>query len=331
VIYNNIAYLNEWGIATNNASNNLIQNNTIYSNNLGIHLDWSSNDNNILSNNITSCNQGIALRNTATNNQIANNTISNNNHGIYVEFSHNNLFHHNSLINNANQAYDDGVNSWDNGYPSGGNYWSDYTGSDYYDGTNQDILGSDGIGDAPYYIQGGTGAKDEYPLMSPYTLKPMVSIYTDKYSYSPSDIMITTIYFENPLDRSVDTYFLWYFGLPDYGYWIRIWAIQFPLPAGFDESYDIPLHIGDWGPHSFNARFFVALLNTTTYEIIDWDTANWRYVPGKKLQEETMPSEIAEEITGAIERVELPSEMVQAQGETLPEEIAKEIMKIVKE
>ena len=39
-----------------------------------------------------------------------------------------------------NQAYDDGTGLWDNGYPSGGNYWDDYTGeptgaitSDYTD------------------------------------------------------------------------------------------------------------------------------------------------------------------------------------------------------
>ena len=53
------------------------------------------------------------------------------------------------------QADDDGVNHWDNGYPSGGNYWSDYTGVD-----------GDGIGDTPYIILGGDN-QDWYPFMNP--------------------------------------------------------------------------------------------------------------------------------------------------------------------
>lgn len=161
-IYNNIAYLNEWGISMNKGSNNLIQNNTVYSNDLGIHLDWTSKGNNILDNNVTNCDEGIALRNTATNNKIANNAISNNNQGIYVEFSYNNLFHHNSLINNTNQAYDDGTNSWDNGVE--GNYWSDYE-EKYPNATKMD-----GILDTPYEIPGGDN-QDNYPLVEPFTLK----------------------------------------------------------------------------------------------------------------------------------------------------------------
>ena len=160
MIYNNIAYLNDWGIGINNGSYNQIQNNTIYSNDLGIHLDWTSNENNILGNNITDCNQGIALRNTATNNKIANNAISNNNQGIYVEFSYNNLFHHNSLINNTNQAYDDGTNTWDSG--TEGNYWSDYE-EKYPNATKLD-----GIWDTAYEIPGGDN-QDNYPLVEPYT------------------------------------------------------------------------------------------------------------------------------------------------------------------
>ena len=277
---------------------------------------------------------GINVWNSSSNTIIGNLINANAHCGIHLNSSYNNLIYHNNLIKNDPNARDNtGTNSWDNSYPSGGNCWSDYAGSDYYNGINQDIPGSDDIGDTLYNICGGAGAKDDYPLMSPYTLKLVVSIYTDKYVYSPSDTMIITIYFENPLDRSVDTYFLWYFGLPDYGDWTPIMTLPFPLPAGFDESYDIPLHVGNWGSNSFNARFFVALLNTTTYEIIDWDTANWRYEPseGKRTQEEMMPAEIAEEITGAIDRVELPSEMVQVQSETMPVEIAKGIIEIVKE
>ena len=57
-------------------------------------------------------------------------------------------------------------NTWHNGYPSGGNYWDDYTGVDNFKGPNQILPGSDGIGDTPYAIPFGN--EDRYPLMKPW-------------------------------------------------------------------------------------------------------------------------------------------------------------------
>ena len=62
--------------------------------------------------------------------------------------------------------YDDGVNIWDNGYPSGGNYWDDYTGEDNFHGPNQNFPGGDGIGDTRYYIPEYNNT-DNYPFMEP--------------------------------------------------------------------------------------------------------------------------------------------------------------------
>jgi len=77
-----------------------------------------------------------------------------------------NTIYHNSFIGSSCWNSYAGPNSWDDGYPSGGNYWSYYAGSDLYNGPNQDIPGSDGIGDLPY----GIGNEyDHYPLMNPYT------------------------------------------------------------------------------------------------------------------------------------------------------------------
>jgi hypothetical protein len=55
---------------------------------------------------------------------------------------------------------------WDNGYRSGGNYWSDYNGTDSYKGQYQNETGSDGIGDTPYVIDANN--TDNYPLMFPW-------------------------------------------------------------------------------------------------------------------------------------------------------------------
>ena len=56
--------------------------------------------------------------------------------------------------------------TWTNGYPSGGNYWSDYNGTDSYRGPYQNVTGSDGIGDTPYAINATD--IDNYPLMNPW-------------------------------------------------------------------------------------------------------------------------------------------------------------------
>jgi len=54
---------------------------------------------------------------------------------------------------------------WNESYPIGGNYWSDYGGSDEYRGPDQDIAApdGDGIGDEPYVIDSFN--VDYYPLM----------------------------------------------------------------------------------------------------------------------------------------------------------------------
>ena len=57
---------------------------------------------------------------------------------------------YNNFIGKTCSDESGGYNDWDNGYPSGGNYWSVYSGVDNNHGINQDIPGSDGIGDTPH-------------------------------------------------------------------------------------------------------------------------------------------------------------------------------------
>jgi len=55
------------------------------------------------------------------------------------------------------------ANVWDDGYPSGGNYWSNYDGVDLFSGPYQNMTGSDGMGDTPHVLD--VGHVDHYPLM----------------------------------------------------------------------------------------------------------------------------------------------------------------------
>jgi PKD repeat protein len=97
--------------------------------------------------------------------------------GIHLLSSVDILVHHNYIDTAPNQSFDDGANAWDDGYPSGGNYWTDYVGVDDCSGPDQDICtGGDGIGDTNYTIDGDS--VDRYPLMAPYedSQPPLVAI-----------------------------------------------------------------------------------------------------------------------------------------------------------
>ncbi|MFO7619331.1 MAG: NosD domain-containing protein [Thermoplasmata archaeon] len=158
------------------SSNNTLRGNNLISNiNFGIHL-ISSQNNSIIDNNASNSMCGIYLYLSYSRfNHITNNVIQNNTYGLFLEGAHDNTIYHNRLIDNAIlQGYDDRTNFWDAGYPSGGNYWSDYTGIDEYSGPLQDQAGADGIGDTPYTnIEGDMGAQDNYPLMAPWTPPPL--------------------------------------------------------------------------------------------------------------------------------------------------------------
>jgi parallel beta-helix repeat protein len=82
------------------------------------------------------------------------------------------VIYHNNFIDNVEQVYleESYNNTWDDEYPSGGNYWSDYTGVDLYSGPYQNETSSDGIGDTAYIIDSYN--MDHYPLTNPYGASP---------------------------------------------------------------------------------------------------------------------------------------------------------------
>jgi len=133
--------------------------------------------------------RGIYLRDSSSNN-IYRNIITNNEDGVYVYRSSENIFYHNSFIDNTEQVYvPHSENVWDDGYPSGGNYWSDYTGVDQYGGPDQDEVGSDGIGDTEYFIDYMN--RDRYPLMSDL-VPPTISIISpENKTYAVTTVPLT--------------------------------------------------------------------------------------------------------------------------------------------
>jgi len=149
------------------SSNNIINNCNSSYNSHGIILNTHT-YNNIVKNNYVSCNEiGFELMDSPYNNTISENIVTSNNQAIYIINSRDNLIYHNSFIDNAFQAtVSNSTNIWDYGYPSGGNYWSDYTGIDMYSGPYQNETGSDGILDDPYIIDANN--TDKYPLSKPY-------------------------------------------------------------------------------------------------------------------------------------------------------------------
>jgi parallel beta-helix repeat protein len=163
---NNIKANNYEGIWLDQSSGNSICGNNVKANNyFGIGLYYSS-GNSISGNNIATNNNydGIEIY-YSSNNTVCGNNIANNEVGIFLIFySSNNVIYHNNFVNNTLQVDThvlSSANIWDDGYPSGGNYWSDYTDVD---------LNDDGIWDHPYVIDANN--QDHYPLINLWTPTP---------------------------------------------------------------------------------------------------------------------------------------------------------------
>ncbi|KXH69713.1 MAG: hypothetical protein AM326_05060 [Candidatus Thorarchaeota archaeon SMTZ-45] len=159
VLYNNIE--NFYDGITLGGKNNLIAKNNITNGENGISL-YSASDNTIIGNTIrNSIFSGIYIAE-SMNNAFINNNIENNMRGIFLDESSENLIFYNNFINNTFQTVhiywqpetSRSINTWDNGYPSGGNYWCNYN------GTDSDY---NGIGDNWYEIDENN--TDHYPLM----------------------------------------------------------------------------------------------------------------------------------------------------------------------
>lgn len=172
--------VNVWNniLLTESSNNNTIAENEIASCEIiGLDID-SSEGNHIIGNDIVGNKAvGIYLRYGSQYNTFVENNITANTFGIAFIQSDYNRFYHNSFLNNTHQVTDfswsdphyfSSWNYWDNGYPLGGNYWSDFktrypSVSDNKNGQYQNVSGSDGIWDSPYVIDSYN--KDSYPIV----------------------------------------------------------------------------------------------------------------------------------------------------------------------
>jgi parallel beta-helix repeat protein len=167
--YNIITGCNE-GIRIFNSSGNVVSYNIVQNcyYNAGVGIDYGIN-NTVYRNTIIHNHYGISGGIDCHGNIFSENTIINNDIGFGTT-SYDSKFYHNNFVNNSIHVIASGVNQFDDGYPSGGNYWSDYSEVDLYHGSYQNETGNDGIVDIPYMIDENN--TDRYPMMRPWSPLP---------------------------------------------------------------------------------------------------------------------------------------------------------------
>lgn len=166
---------NSIGLILAFTNNSRVTRTVMETNEVGMRLLWGFN-NTISENEMTTDDRalgetgGFAIYRSSLN-TLCQNCITSKTIGIFIYGSSNNKILGNSLLNNDGpvvvSSVENSVDTWDDGYPSGGNYWSDYNGTDRYGGLYQNETGRDGVGDTPYVINANN--IDHYPLMGPWT------------------------------------------------------------------------------------------------------------------------------------------------------------------
>jgi parallel beta-helix repeat protein len=171
ILFNTVLNSSSFGIYIRSDSrNNLLVGNTVTNNSWGIRFTQSNN--NTIFGNTVSLNtyDGLVIYYYSSNNEVMGNNITlSGRYGIIITYGcYNTKIFHNNFIDNTQHVFTDMNSTWDNGYPSGGNYWSNYTGADIKWGPDQNETGSDGIGDTVHMVNENN--TDRYPLMAPINI-----------------------------------------------------------------------------------------------------------------------------------------------------------------
>jgi parallel beta-helix repeat protein len=200
---NNVTANSYYGIYLDGScdGNTLSGNNVAANSGYGIELDYSSD--NIFSGNNVAANSyyGIYLDGSCDDNTLSGNNVAANSDGVVLYYSSGNRIFHNDFLNNTEQAAaSNSPNTWDDGYPSGGNYWSDYL-TKYSNATEND---SSAIWNTPYNVSSGN--IDRYPLMGPFHTFPAgpyngITYYVNIVSNSTLSNFASGVSLENPAEK----------------------------------------------------------------------------------------------------------------------------------
>ena len=159
------------GISLVHSPNNIVSGNNSTNSGDNIYIFIGVSDGTLVSGNDATNNVYAIYLYFSSNNTVYGNNATNNNNAITLIGSSNNTIYQNNFINNTQQVSSDGSpNTWDNGNPSGGNYWSDYT-ARY---PNASEIDSSGLWNTPYVIDANN--TDKYPLKSQYSIPEFSAI-----------------------------------------------------------------------------------------------------------------------------------------------------------
>lgn len=222
---NNIS-TNTVGISLALSFNNVIMNNKALNSSTGGHgitLSSDSFNNTIRANELMNNYHGMWLSSSSDNSIFANTIANNKLLGIELSSSPDNTFYHNNFVNNGIQPFAPiikhvlspySTNVWNDKYPSGGNYWHDYTGIDEKSGPNQDQDGSDEIWDNPYVINENN--KDSFPSVRSYgDISHIISDEEEVIAQAGSDKTVevgATVYFDASASTGDILTYEWDFG-----------------------------------------------------------------------------------------------------------------------
>ena len=187
----------------------------------------------------------------SSNNILWGNRMYNSEADVFLDDSSNNVMYHNDFLSRAGVS-SDSPNVWDAGYPDSGNYWVGYQGIDQKSGPNQDVPGSDRIGDSPYVIN--TDNQDRYPMMNPWTNGWVPDIH---------DIAVTNLTASNTR--------------PNKGESIQIYVTVRNL-GGFNETFTVRLYV--IGGENIGAKNITLAPQTQSIESFQWNvpTTSGNYV-----------------------------------------------------
>jgi len=198
---------------------------------------------------------------------------------VFLSGSSNKVYHNNfmgnityyALIDWTNPAY---ANSWDDGYPSGGNYWSNASSVDDMSGQGQDEFGSDGIIDVPCVINENN--TDHYPLTVPWG--PVSEYHSGTWEESPNFTPLgwrnITYIVVHVMDGHIDSAINW-FKDPMSNVSAHYLISQEGEIVQMVREKDIAWHAGNW---TYNQQS----IGIEHEDQGSWNTPNW--VPEKLYQ-----------------------------------------------